>query len=64
MPTNIRLKLKEQSALQAKCGEVNRKLVAVGQQPVKYSELTHVVLGQAIERLDVSGNGQIVVRSR
>lgn len=61
MPTNIRLKQNEQRAFQVKCDEVNRALVAAGQQPVRYSELAHAALGQVIERLDVSTTGKIVV---
>jgi len=61
MPTNIRLTQGEQEALRKKAVDVNKELVKRGMQPLKDSELVHTFLQRAIEGIEVSASGQILV---
>jgi len=62
MPTNIRLTQGEQEALRKKAVEINKELVKRGLQPMKDSELVHTFLENALNSLEVSASGQVVLR--
>lgn len=62
MPTNIRLTQGEQEALRKKAVEINKELVKRGLQPMKDSELVHTFLEHALNSLEVSASGQVVLR--
>lgn len=61
MPTNVRLTQGEQEALRKKAVEINKELVKRGMQPLKDSELIHAFLEKALQSLEVSASGAIVM---
>jgi hypothetical protein len=61
MPTNIRLTKKEQDDLRNKSIEINKIMVRKGLEPMRDSELAHIILGQAIEKTRVSESGKIYI---
>jgi hypothetical protein len=61
MPTNVRLSMEEQEALRKKCIDINKMLVKMGMQPLRDSEVVHAVLAQAIEKIEVSASGKLVM---
>ena len=61
MPTNVRLTQGEQEALRRKAVEINKELVKRGLQPMKDSELVHAFLEQAINALELTASGAVVI---
>ncbi len=54
MPKTIRLNRKEEDALREKCVELNKMLIINNKEPIKDSELVHIVLDRGVKnvRLD------------
>lgn len=54
MPKTIRLNRKEEDALRDKCVELNKMLIINNKEPIKDSELVHIVLDRGVKnvRLD------------
>ncbi|MEQ1081450.1 hypothetical protein [Acinetobacter seifertii] len=63
MAVTVRLNDKEQESLRKKCVELNKILINKNLQPIKDSELVHIILDQAIENVEISANGKVVVRN-
>lgn len=63
MATSVRLNDKEQEALRKKCVELNKRLINKGLEPIKDSELVHIILGQTIEHVEIGESGKIIVRN-
>ncbi|MDO7214402.1 hypothetical protein Q5M47_03155 [Acinetobacter nosocomialis] len=61
MAKTIRLSETEQEKIRNKAVEVNKKLVEQMKQPLKDSELVHVILQEAIERLEVTKSGKVII---
>ena len=59
MPTNIRLTKDEQRDIEVKCRELNKILINQEFAPIQESELVHIVLKRAINRLSVDKRGEI-----
>lgn len=61
MAKTVRLSEDEQEKIRKKAVEVNRVLVSQMKQPLKDSELIHQILTLAIERIEVSKSGNIIL---
>lgn len=63
MAVTVRLNDKEQESLRKKCVELNKVLINKSLQPIKDSELVHIILEQAIDNVEISAHGKVVVRN-
>lgn len=63
MPMTIRLNDSEQEEIRKKAVEINKLLIQKGKQPVRDSELIHVILEQTITCTEVTASGKIKVRT-
>lgn len=61
MAKTVRLSEKEQEMIRNKAIEINKVLVANMKQPLKDSELIHVILEQGINRLEVTKSGIVTI---
>jgi hypothetical protein len=61
MAEMLRLNVKEKELLRNKAVELNKKLIAKKCEPVKDTELAHLVLEQAIELAEVSEGGKVII---
>lgn len=62
MAEMIRLNSKEKELLREKAVEINKILIAKRLEPVKDTELAHIVLEQGIKYVEVTESGKIKVR--
>ena len=62
MAATLRLTEREQELIRQKAIKVNKMLVNTGRQPLRDSELLHLILAKTIPHLDVVDD-EIVVRS-
>lgn len=63
MPVTLRLSNAEQEAIRQKCIEINKILIKKGRQPLRDSELTHLVIEQAIPMVQVTPEGNLRVEA-
>lgn len=61
MAVTVRLNDKEQESLRKKAVELNKILIQKGMQPVRDSELVHIILEQCIDLVEVNTNGIVQV---
>lgn len=59
MPTTLRLSTEEQEQLRKKCIEINKLLIKMGREPVKDSELAHIILAKSMSYIEVGQSGEI-----
>lgn len=57
----LRLSKSEEKAITEKCVEINKLLIGESRQPVKNSELIHIVLTNVIKRIKINKRGEIEV---
>ena len=60
----VRLNDGEQEEIRKKAVEINKLLIQKGLQPVRDSELVHIILEQSIGYIEVTASGKIKVRAR
>lgn len=60
-PMMLRLSKKEEKAITDKCIDINKVLIAEGCQPVKNSELIHIILTDVIKRIKINKRNEIEV---
>ncbi len=61
MAKSVRLNEWEQEELRKKAVEVNQKLIKIGKQPLRDSELVHEILKQTIGLVEVSTKGELII---
>lgn len=61
MPISVRLTTREQEKLREKCIQINKILIKMEKSPLKDSELVHAILEQAIDRVEVSRDGDVFI---
>lgn len=61
MVQSVRLNESEQEMLRKKAVELNKILIQKGQQPVRDSELIHILIEEALEELEVTNSGTVKV---
>lgn len=60
-PMMLRLSKTEEKAITDKCIDINKVLISEGCQPVKNSELIHVILTDVIKRIKINKRNEIEV---
>lgn len=61
MPTNIRLSKQEQEDLRKKAIEINKLLISKGKEPLKDSEIVHIILEKSITYVKVNKEGELYI---
>ncbi len=61
MSKMLRLTKPEEKTLTEKCIEINKVLIMSGAQPVKESELLHLVLVDTIKRIKINKRNEVEV---
>jgi hypothetical protein len=61
MATTVRLNDQEQENLRKKAVEINKVLIQKGKQPIRDSELIHIILDKVINWIDVDSAGNITM---
>ena len=59
----LRIKDAQEEQIRLLAVDLNKKLVTLGRQPLKDSELTHELLNEALNRATVSPDGKITIRN-
>lgn len=59
MVQSVRLNDKEQELLRKKAVELNKALIAKGQQPIRDSELVHILIEEGLDLVEVSNSGKV-----
>lgn len=60
-PMMLRLSKNEEKAITEKCTDINKILIMENCQPVKNSELMHIILLDVIKRIKVNKRNEIEV---
>ena len=61
MVQSVRINDQEQEMLRKKAVELNKILIQKGQQPVRDSELIHILIEEGLELLEVSNSGTVKI---
>jgi len=61
MAQMLRLNEKEKELLRNKAVEINKVLINKKLEPVKDTELAHIVLEQGIELIEITESGKIII---
>lgn len=60
----LRMKESQKENIRRLSINVNKKLVQLGKQPMRDSELAHALLNEALERATVDDNGNLTIRNK
>lgn len=61
MVQSVRINDQEQEMLRKKAVELNKVLIQKGQQPLRDSELVHILIDEGLELLEVSSSGTVKI---
>jgi len=61
MVQSVRLNDTEQEKLRKKAVELNKALIQKGQQPVRDSELVHILIEEGIELIEINNSGKLTI---
>lgn len=61
MVKSVRIKDEEQEMLRKKAVELNKILIQKGQQPLRDSEIIHILIDEGLELLEVSNSGTVKI---
>ncbi len=61
MVQSVRLNDMEQEKLRKKAVELNKALIQKGQQPIRDSELVHILIEEAIELIEINNSGKLTI---
>lgn len=61
MVQSVRLNDIEQEKLRKKAVELNKALIQKGQQPIRDSELVHILIEEAIELIEINNSGKLTI---
>lgn len=61
MVKSVRLNEKEQEILRKKAVALNKILINKNQQPVRDSELVHILIEKGIDLIEVGNSGNVIV---
>ncbi|WP_104471498.1 hypothetical protein [Acinetobacter indicus] len=59
MVQSVRLNEREQELLRKKAVELNKVLIQKGQQPIRDSELVHILIEEGVDLVEISNSGKI-----
>ena len=58
----LRIKDKQEEDIRLLAIKLNKKLVEQGKQPLRDSELMHILINEAIKRADITTDGRIEIK--
>lgn len=61
MVQSVRLNDQEQELLRKKAVELNKILIQKGQQPLRDSELVHILIEEGLELIEVGASGKAII---
>lgn len=61
MAKTVRLSDEEQEAIRKKAVALNKKLMDKNKQPLRDSEIVHAILELALDKLNVSASGNLII---
>ena len=61
MVKSVRINDEEQELLRKKAVELNKVLIQKGQQPLRDSEIVHILIDEGLELLEVGNSGQVKI---
>ncbi|WP_180114655.1 hypothetical protein [Acinetobacter sp. YH12063] len=61
MVQSVRLNEQEQELLRKKAVELNKILIQRGQQPLRDSELVHILIEEGIELIEIGNSGKAII---
>ncbi len=61
MVQSVRLNDIEQEKLRKKAVELNKALIQKGQQPVRDSELVHILIEEGIDLIEINNSGKLTI---
>jgi hypothetical protein len=61
MVQSVRLNDQEQEMLRKKAVELNKVLIQKGQQPLRDSELVHILIEEGLELIEVGSSGKAII---
>lgn len=61
MVQSVRLNEHEQELLRKKAVELNKVLILRGQQPLRDSELVHILIEEGLELIEVGASGKAII---
>lgn len=61
MVQSVRLNDQEQEMLRKKAVELNKVLIQKGQQPLRDSELVHILIEQGLELIEIGASGKTII---
>lgn len=60
----LRIKDSQKESLRLLSININKKLVQLGKQPLRDSELAHTLLNEALKRATVDENGNVTIKNK
>lgn len=60
----LRIKESQSEILRRLSVNINKKLVQLGKQPMKDSELAHALLNEALERATIDDDGNVTIKNK
>jgi hypothetical protein len=61
MVQSVRLNDQEQELLRKKAVELNKVLIQKGQQPLRDSELVHILIEEGLDLIEVGNSGKAII---
>lgn len=61
MVQSVRLNDQEQELLRKKAVELNKALIQKGQQPLRDSELVHILIEEGLDLIEVGSSGKAII---
>ncbi|EET83018.1 hypothetical protein ACE5JW_10000 [Acinetobacter radioresistens] len=61
MVKSVRINDEEQEQLRKKAVELNKVLIQKGQQPLRDSEIVHILIDEGLELLEVGSSGKVKI---
>lgn len=61
MAQSVRLNDAEQEKLRKKAVELNKALINKGLQPIRDSELVHILIDEGIDLIEISNSGKLKI---
>lgn len=59
---SLRIKEEQEESIRRLAINVNKKLIQLGREPLKDSELAHILLNEAIKRAHIGEDGEITIK--
>lgn len=60
---SLRIKEEQEESIRRLAINANKKLIHLGREPLKDSELAHILLNEAIKRAYIGDDGEITIKN-